>query len=81
MKDFGDKRTLKLQLFYDNLNNSRFVSNGFPAHYHAYTYETRLSFNFNADADDGLIKTQNEVGPSYRSYRGRQMETYNSGTA
>ncbi len=78
-KDLGDHRSLKFQLFYDELNNDRFVSYGFPAHYNAHTLETRVTFNFEANSASGFITSKNFVGTSYKYYVGHQMETYNSG--
>ncbi len=78
-KDLGGDRSLKLQFFYDSLSNKRFVSYGFPADYHAWTFETRLSYAFSLNALDGLIASQDVVGASYRHYKGEQKETYDSG--
>ena len=78
VKDLGGHRTLKMQLFYDELNNSRFVSYGFPAHYNAHTIEARVTYNFEVNPSD-FITSKNFVGASYKYYSGHQMETYNSG--
>ena len=78
-KDLGGDRSLKLQLFYDDLSNKRFVSYGFPADYHAWTFESRLTYAFSLDALDGLVASKDFVGVSYRHYKGEQKETYDSG--
>jgi iron complex outermembrane receptor protein len=79
VKDFGNGDKLKLQLFSDDLSNKRFVSYGFPADYHAWTYEGRLTYNFDLSAAGGLITAKSFVGTNYRAYEGRQKETYDSG--
>jgi iron complex outermembrane receptor protein len=78
-KDFGGGRSLKLQLFYDNLSNKRFVSYGFPADYHAWTTEARATYSFPFSAVDGFVASHNLVGASYRYYKGEQKESYDSG--
>ena len=78
VKDLGEHRTLKMQLFDDELNNSRFVSYGFPAHYNAHTIESRVTYNFEFNPSD-FITSKNFIGASYTYYTGHQMETYNSG--
>ncbi|QUD87152.1 TonB-dependent siderophore receptor [Phenylobacterium montanum] len=78
-KDLGGDRSLKLQLFYDNLSNKRFVSYGFPADYHAWTFESRLVYDFSLDALDGLVTSKDLIGASWRHYKGEQKETYDSG--
>ena len=78
-KDFGAGRTLKLQLFYDDLDNKRFVSYGFPAWYRAYTVETRLSYAFDTTALNGLVSAKTVTGLSDRYYKGRAEESYDSG--
>ena len=79
VKDFGEGRKLKLQLFSDDLSNKRFVSYGFPADYHAWTYEGRATFNFDLTVAGGLIDAKSFVGANYRAYDGRQKETYDTG--
>ncbi|HEY2659446.1 MAG TPA: TonB-dependent receptor [Caulobacteraceae bacterium] len=78
-KDLGGDRSLKLQFFYDSLSNKRFVSYGFPADYHAWTFESRLTYAFSLDALNGLITSTDFVGASYRHYKGEQKETFDSG--
>ena len=78
-KDFGAGRTLKLQLFYDDLDNKRFVSYGFPAWYRAYAVETRLSYAFDTSAMDGFLTVKSVAGLSDRSYNGRRDESDLSG--
>ncbi len=68
---------LKLQLFYDDLRNSRFVSYGFPAQYGARAVEGRASYARTIAA--GPVSAQTIVGASARDYRGRRRESFNSG--
>lgn len=74
----GDS-TLKLQWFYDRLSNARFVSYGFPADYHAWTTEGRLTYNFKLAFDNDFIVAKSFAGLSWRYYKGNQKETYDSG--
>jgi iron complex outermembrane receptor protein len=78
-KDLGGDKSVKLQLFYDNLSNKRFVSYGFPADYHAWTTEVRASYAFPLSVANGFVATRNLVGASYRYYKGEQKESYGSG--
>ncbi|HTK36670.1 MAG TPA: TonB-dependent receptor [Caulobacteraceae bacterium] len=68
---------LKLQLFYDDLSNQRFVSYGFPADYHAHVQEARASWS--TPFSLGAIKGQTVLGASFRSYRGTGKESFNGG--
>ncbi len=68
---------LKLQFFYDALDNERFVSYGFPAAYHAHVTEVRASYT--TPFDLGPIKGQMAVGASLRNYRGTAKESFNGG--
>jgi iron complex outermembrane receptor protein len=78
-KDLGGGQTLKLQLFYDDLDNKRFVSYGFPAWYRAYAAEARLSYAFDASLLDGMVTAKSVTGLSDRYYKGRDEESYDSG--
>lgn len=79
VKSLGDNSQIKLQQFYDSLDNERFVSYGYPADYRSWTAETRLSFTFPLDLFGGALETKNLIGASYRTYKGRKKESYNSG--
>jgi iron complex outermembrane receptor protein len=68
---------LKFQLFYDQLENSRFVSYGFPAQYGARALEGRVSYARTITA--GPVSAQTIVGVSTRDYRARRRESFNSG--
>lgn len=68
---------LKLQFFYDALDNQRFVSYGFPAAYHAHVSEVRAGYT--APFAFGEIKGQGSVGGSVRGYRGTAKESFNGG--
>jgi iron complex outermembrane receptor protein len=69
--------TLKLQLFYDDLSNQRFVSYGFPAAYEAHVTEARASWG--APFTLGAVKGQALVGASFRSYHATGKESFNGG--
>ena len=68
---------LKFQLFFDELENSRFVSYGFPAQYGARALEGRASYARGFTI--GAVTAQTIVGVSSRDYRARRRESYNSG--
>jgi iron complex outermembrane receptor protein len=68
---------LKLQLFFDELENSRFVSYGFPAQYGARALEGRISYARKVTA--GPVAAQTIFGVSTRDYHGRRRESFNSG--
>ncbi|WP_374569777.1 TonB-dependent siderophore receptor [Phenylobacterium sp.] len=76
-KEFDNGSALKLQLFYDSLNNKRFVSYGYPAWFTSEVGEARVTYNF--DANFGIVKSKSFVGASYRAFDGRRRESYNSG--
>jgi iron complex outermembrane receptor protein len=78
-KDAGEYGKAKLELFYDQLNNDRFVSYGFPASYRSQIYEARLSDSFDWDGFGGLLKTSTVAGFSYRYTHGMGRESFNSG--
>ena len=78
-KDLGSGRSAKLQVFYDDLDNKRFVSYGFPADYQAHVWEARASVLSNDSFLGGAIKAQSVAGLSYRYYEGRQRESFNGG--
>lgn len=78
-KEFSNDSALKLQLFYNGLENKRYVSYGFPAWFRANTTETRLTYNFKLSGFDDLVKADTIVGVSYRYYQGRDMQSFNSG--
>lgn len=77
--DLGPGRVAKVQLFYDALDNDRFVSYGFPASYQAKVWETRASLLSNDVLLGGAVKAQTVVGLGYRAYQGRQRESFNGG--
>ncbi|MDR3507154.1 MAG: TonB-dependent receptor [Caulobacteraceae bacterium] len=79
VKELSNDSSIKLQLFYDSLSNKRYVSYGFPADYHAWTTEARLTYNFKLSAFGGAVTSANFVGWSDRHYQGEQKESYNSG--
>jgi iron complex outermembrane receptor protein len=78
-KDFDNDSTLKLQLFYNGLENQRYVSYGFPAWFRANTAEARLTYDFKWDDFNGFLKTNTIVGAAYRYYQGRDMQSFNTG--
>lgn len=79
-RDLGARQGIKLQLFYDDLSNDRFVSYGFPASYQSRAFEARASWRFDLErAFGGLVTAHNLVGASYRYVEARRRESYNSG--
>lgn len=76
-RDFGAAGTVKLQLFYDDLDNRRFVSYGFPAAYGSSVFEARASWT--GDRDFGRVKTRNVLGAAYRTASSLQQESFNGG--
>lgn len=71
--------SLDFEMFYDSMENQRFVSYGFPADYDAWAAESRISYNFSTGTEDSFIKSTNKVGFSYRRQDAIKKETYNSG--
>ncbi len=78
-KDLSDDSTVKLQLFYNGLENQRFVSYGFPAWFRANAFEARLTYNFKLGDKDSFFRADTIAGLSYRYYQGRDMQSYDSG--
>jgi iron complex outermembrane receptor protein len=78
-KDLPGDSTLKLQLFYNGLDNQRFVSYGFPAWFRSNTVEARATYDFKLTAFDGNLVANTITGVSYRDYQGRDMQSFNSG--
>ncbi|WP_426030936.1 TonB-dependent siderophore receptor [Caulobacter sp. DWP3-1-3b2] len=76
-KRFDDGGVLKLQLFYDDQENRRFVSYGYPAWFDSAVWEARASYAF--ERDFGAVSTQSIVGASFRRFEGRRRESFNSG--
>jgi len=76
-KDLAEGQTLKLQLFYDDLKNQRFVSYGFPADYDARVVEGRLGWDVKRSY--GEVKTDTLLGAGLRVYGGEQKESFNGG--
>ena len=77
-KEIGDS-SLHLELFYDDLENQRFVSYGFPADYDSAAWEARVHYDFGFELFDGAVSTTNTVGAGYRSQEAVKMESFNSG--
>ncbi|MFT4252583.1 MAG: TonB-dependent receptor, partial [Caulobacter sp.] len=78
-KDLSADSSIKLQLFYDDLENKRFSSYGYPAWFDSKVWEARLTYNIAHDFLDGAVTTKSFVGASYRDFDGRRRESYNSG--
>jgi iron complex outermembrane receptor protein len=78
-KDLPGDSTLKLQLFYNGLENQRFVSYGYPAWFRTNTFEGRATYDFKLTGFDGAVVANTIVGVSYRDYQGRDMQSFNSG--
>jgi len=77
VKTLSPDSAVKLQLFYDDQENKRFVSYGYPAWFDSSVWEARLTYNFAHDF--GIITSKSFIGASYRSFDGRRRESYNSG--
>ncbi|MBA4207936.1 MAG: TonB-dependent receptor [Parvibaculum sp.] len=77
IKSFGDGSELKFQLFYDSLDNERFVSYGFPAAYDAYTIEGRVSYNFAVKPPESPVGADFNFGFSNRYYNATKKESFN----
>ena len=78
-KKLTDTSGIKFELFYDDLNNERFVSYGFPASYQTYVTEGRATYNFAFNFLDDIVKTKSFVGASYRYTDAHLRESFNSG--
>ncbi len=78
-KRLTDTSGLKFELFYDALNNDRFVSYGFPASYQTDIVEGRATYHFAFDTLDGAIKTKSFAGVSDRYTDAHLRESFNSG--
>ena len=76
-KRFDDDSVLKLQLFYDDQENKRFVSYGYPAWFDSAVWEARASYAFSRDFR--AVGTRTIAGASYRKFDGRRRESFNSG--
>ena len=70
---------LNFELFYDDMENQRFVSYGFPADYDAWAGEGRLSYDFSTGTEDSFVRSTNKIGFGYRRQDAIKKETYNSG--
>jgi iron complex outermembrane receptor protein len=70
---------LKLQLFYDDLSNRRFVSYGFPADYQAHVGEARASWTTPFSVAGGALKGSAVLGASFRGYHATGKESFNGG--
>jgi iron complex outermembrane receptor protein len=71
--------TAKLELFYDGLENKRFVSYGYPAWLRANVLEARATYDVKFTELDGLISVNNIVGVGDRHSQARDMQSYLSG--
>jgi iron complex outermembrane receptor protein len=78
-KELTPDSSIKAQLFYDDQENKRFVSYGYPSWVNSSVWEARLTYNLAHDFMDGMVKTKSFVGASYRDFSGRRRESYNSG--
>ena len=77
--EMEDGSQLKIQGFFDYLDNERFVSYGFPADYKAFTVEGRLSYLFDVNFADAPITLRNNIGVSNRYYDVTAKESFNYG--
>lgn len=70
--------TARFETFYDDLNNARFVSYGFPASYQTYALEERASW-IRAFAPSPVLAAKSDVGLDYRYVDAHLRESFNSG--
>lgn len=77
-KRVGEGQEIKLQLFYDALDNRRFVSYGFPAWYDSQVMEARASHTLDRRFANGRLQTA--IGAAWRRYSGMGRESFNSGS-
>ncbi|HEX3406811.1 MAG TPA: TonB-dependent receptor plug domain-containing protein, partial [Caulobacteraceae bacterium] len=77
-KQMTDTSDLKLQFFFNGLENRRYVSYGFPAWLRADTGEVRATYDFKL-GDPDRLGADTIVGVSDRYYAGRDMQSFNSG--
>ncbi len=77
VRDLGEDRSIKLQLFHDRQDNKRFVSYGYPSAVDAKVSEVRLTYAFPTDV--GAVRARTLVGGAHRWFEGRRRESYNSG--
>lgn len=78
-KELDDGSRIKLEAFYDMLNNDRFVSYGYPATYNSWLAEARATYDFDFEAKFAPITFANSVGVSSRYYDAGSKESFNSG--
>ncbi|HWU12564.1 MAG TPA: TonB-dependent receptor [Caulobacter sp.] len=78
-KALSPDSNIKAQLFYDDQENRRFVSYGYPAWFKSSVWEARVTYDFANEFMDGAVKAKSFVGASYRDFSGRRRESYNSG--
>ena len=71
--------TLKIEAFYNALENRRYVSYGFPAWERGSVYEGRATYDFKLSNADETIKADTLVGVSMRYDYSRNMESFDSG--
>jgi len=71
--------TLKIEGFYNGLENKRYVSYGFPAWERAQAFEGRLTFDFKLATSDDSVMADTIVGTSMRYDWSRNMESFDSG--
>ncbi|WP_254063068.1 TonB-dependent siderophore receptor [Caulobacter sp. S45] len=78
-KTFSKDSDLKFQLFYNDLDNKRFVSYGFPAWYRTYVAEARVPYHFKLSTADGGLSADTVLGVDYRYTQAHRMESFDSG--
>jgi iron complex outermembrane receptor protein len=71
--------TLKLEAFYNSLENKRYVSYGFPAWARGTAAEGRATYDFKLASGDGAFAADTIVGASVRYDKSRNMESFDSG--
>jgi iron complex outermembrane receptor protein len=77
--DLPVQGTAKLELFYNGLENRRFVSYGFPAWLRANVAEARATYDAKAAMLGGLLELDVISGLDFRHSQARDMQSYDSG--
>ena len=77
IKEF-DNSTLKLQLFYDDVDGQLYVSYGFAAEHVMQVFEARASYDFNLALSD-LVSVDVFTTASYRNYDSELREQFLAG--
>ena len=78
-KQVSSDSDVKFQLFFNDLDNKRFVSYGFPAWYRTYVTEARVPYRVKLSAPGGWLSADTVVGVDYRYTQAHRQESFDSG--